>query len=80
MLDLKPVLKDGYVLDGWYKLGTRGQESVTGELWLQLTYHAIRVRALPHYISQSARPLRACELLGTVTSRSVRITRSRGRN
>lgn len=42
MLDLKPVLKDGYTLDGWYKLGTRGHETVTGELWLQLTYTAIR--------------------------------------
>jgi hypothetical protein len=43
MLDIKPVLKDGYTLDGWYKLCTRGQELVTGEVWLQLTYHAIRV-------------------------------------
>ncbi|RSH90807.1 hypothetical protein EHS25_009982 [Saitozyma podzolica] len=42
MLDIKPVLKDGYTLDGWYKLCTRGQELVTGEVWLQLTYHAIR--------------------------------------
>jgi hypothetical protein len=44
MLDIKPVLKDGYILDGWHKLGTRGRETVTGELWIQLTYHAIRVR------------------------------------
>jgi hypothetical protein len=43
MLDIKPVLKDGYVHDSWYKLGTRGQEHVTGELWLQTTYHVIRV-------------------------------------
>lgn len=43
MLDIKPVLKDGYILDGWHKLGTRGRESVTGEVWIQLTYNAIRV-------------------------------------
>lgn len=30
--------------DSWYKLGTRGQEHVTGELWIQTTYHVIRVR------------------------------------
>ena len=43
MLDIKPVLKDNYTLDSWYKLGTRGEENVTGELWIQVTYHAIRV-------------------------------------
>ena len=43
MLDIKPVLKDNYTLDNWYKLGTRGEETVTGELWIQVTYHAIRV-------------------------------------
>ena len=43
MLDIKPVLKDSYTLDSWYKLGTRGDERVTGELWIQSTYHAIRV-------------------------------------
>jgi protein-serine/threonine kinase len=43
MLDIKPVLKDGYTLDGWHKLATRGKEVVTGEVWLQLTYNAIRV-------------------------------------
>lgn len=43
MLDIKPVLKDGYVLDNWYKLGTRGVEHVTGELWIQVAYTAQRV-------------------------------------
>ena len=44
MLDIKPILKDSYTLDSWYKLGTRGDEVVTGEVWIQCTYHAIRVR------------------------------------
>ncbi len=43
MLDIKPVLKDAYTLDSWYELGTRGDEVVTGEVWIQSTYHAIRV-------------------------------------
>jgi hypothetical protein len=43
MLAIKPVLKDGYCLDNWYKLATRGTEQVTGELWVQMTYTAIRV-------------------------------------
>ncbi|ORX37101.1 kinase-like domain-containing protein [Kockovaella imperatae] len=45
MLDIKPVLKDNYTLDSWYKLGTRGEENVTGELWIQVTYNAIRSKA-----------------------------------
>ena len=47
MLDIKPVLKDGYVLDNWYKLGTRGLEHVTGELWIQVAYTALRVSHFP---------------------------------
>jgi hypothetical protein len=47
MLDIKPVLKDGYTLDGWHKLGTRGREVVTGEVWLQLTFNAIKVSKAP---------------------------------
>ncbi len=47
MLDIKPVLKDGYTLDSRYKLGTRGDEVVSGEVWIQSTYHAIRVRLTP---------------------------------
>jgi hypothetical protein len=43
MVAVKPVLKDGYCLDQWYKLGTRGTEHVTGELWVQVSYTAIRV-------------------------------------
>ncbi|MCK7225963.1 hypothetical protein L8P11_22130, partial [Enterobacter kobei] len=43
MLDIKPVLQDGYVLDNWYKLDTRGDETVTGEVWIQMTYTIIRV-------------------------------------
>lgn len=46
MLAIKPVLKDGYCLDNWYKLATRGTEQVTGELWVQMTYTAIRVSPL----------------------------------
>lgn len=43
MLDINPVLQDGYVLDNWYKLDTRGDETVTGEVWIQMTYTVIRV-------------------------------------
>lgn len=50
MLDIKPVLKDGYVLDNWYKLGTRGIEHVTGELWIQVAYTAQRVRTSSIFI------------------------------
>ncbi|OCF35009.1 AGC/AKT protein kinase [Kwoniella heveanensis BCC8398] len=42
MLDIKPVLQDGYTLDNWYKLATRGNETVTGEVWIQITYKVIR--------------------------------------
>ena len=54
MLDIKPVLKDNYTLDSWYKLGTRGAENVTGELWIQVTYHALRVSQLPVAIKWDA--------------------------
>lgn len=43
MLQIKPVLKDGYTLDQWYKLGVRGNEAVSGEVWIQITFTAIRV-------------------------------------
>lgn len=43
MLQIKPVLKDGYTIDQWYKLGNRGDEVVTGEIWIQMTFTAIRV-------------------------------------
>ena len=43
MLDIKPSLRDGFCLDGWYKLSTRGEEVVTGEIWIQVTYHQLRV-------------------------------------
>ncbi|WVQ84398.1 hypothetical protein IAT38_006550 [Cryptococcus sp. DSM 104549] len=42
MLNIKPVLQDGYVLDNWYKLATRGAETVTGEVWIQISYKATR--------------------------------------
>ncbi|WVQ65408.1 uncharacterized protein L199_003584 [Kwoniella botswanensis] len=42
MLDIKPVLQDGYTLDNWYKLATRGEEHVTGEIWIQMTYRVVR--------------------------------------
>ncbi|KAL1405855.1 Serine/threonine-protein kinase [Vanrija albida] len=42
MLQIKPVLKDGYTLDQWYKLGVRGNEAVSGEVWIQITFTAIR--------------------------------------
>lgn len=48
MLTIKPVLKDGFTLDQWYKLGTRGNEVVTGEIWIQCTFTATRVSILTH--------------------------------
>jgi len=45
MLDIKPVLKDQYTLDSWYQLGTRGDEHVTGEIWIQVTFHQLRNKA-----------------------------------
>ena len=54
MLDIKPVLKDNYTLDSWYKLGTRASEVVTGEVWIQATYHASRVRHLLLSLSTQA--------------------------
>jgi hypothetical protein len=62
MLDIKPVLKDGYCLDNWYKLATRGTEHVTGELWVQIIYTAIRVSLL---FNSSAK---------TLTTRTKRIS------
>jgi hypothetical protein len=53
MVAVKPVLKDGYCLDNWYKLGTRGTEHVTGELWVQVAYTAIRVS--PHCLTYYTR-------------------------
>jgi protein-serine/threonine kinase len=46
MLQIKPVLKDGYTVDQWYKLGTRGTEQVAGEVWIQMTFTAARVSVL----------------------------------
>jgi len=51
MLDIKPVLKDGYTLDSWYKLSTRGAENVTGEIWIQATYTALRVSRFSNHRS-----------------------------
>jgi protein-serine/threonine kinase len=42
MLKIRPVLKDGFTLDQWYKLATRGDEQVTGEIWIQITFTAMR--------------------------------------
>ncbi|RSH81920.1 uncharacterized protein EHS24_008117 [Apiotrichum porosum] len=42
MLQIKPVLKDGFTLDQWYTLATRGSETVTGEIWIQTTFTALR--------------------------------------
>lgn len=46
MLQIKPVLKDGYTVDQWYKLGTRGSEQAAGEVWLQMTFTAARVSGM----------------------------------
>lgn len=42
MLTIKPLLRDGFTTDQWYKLGTRESEQVTGEIWIQTTFHATR--------------------------------------
>ncbi|BEJ10715.1 hypothetical protein CspHIS471_0101370 [Cutaneotrichosporon sp. HIS471] len=44
MLQIKPTLKDGFAVDQWYKLGTRGSEQVTGEVWIQTTFTAARTK------------------------------------
>jgi hypothetical protein len=42
--EIKPVLKDGVTVDNWFSLSPRGEEHVTGEIWLQISYDALKVR------------------------------------
>jgi len=65
MLDIKPVLKDGYTLDSWYKLSTRGEENVTGEIWIQATYTALRVGSLLDLASEYVVLIRRTRLISS---------------
>jgi protein-serine/threonine kinase len=40
MKEIKPVLKDGVTIDNWFTLSPRGEERVSGEIWLQISYDA----------------------------------------
>lgn len=40
--EIKPVLKDGVTIDNWFALSPRGDEHVTGEIWLQISYDAVK--------------------------------------
>ncbi|KAH8085250.1 kinase-like domain-containing protein [Filobasidium floriforme] len=40
--EIKPVLKDGVTVDNWFSLSPRGEEHVTGEIWLQISYDALK--------------------------------------
>ncbi|KAJ9094732.1 hypothetical protein QFC21_005890 [Naganishia friedmannii] len=42
--EIKPVLRDGCTIDNWFTLSPRGDEKVTGEIWLQISYDAVKVR------------------------------------
>lgn len=42
--EIKPVLRDGCTIDNWFALSPRGDEKVTGEIWLQISYDAVKVR------------------------------------
>jgi hypothetical protein len=77
MTDVKPVLKDGYALDSWYKLGTRGVEHVTGEIWIQVTYTAIRVSGSPHLDSKPAHHIAEQSTLETIRFRIPETYRTR---
>lgn len=45
--EIKPVLKDGVTVDNWFALSPRGEEHVTGEIWLQISYDALKVSFRP---------------------------------
>lgn len=43
--EIKPVLTDGCTIDNWFALSPReGDEKVTGEIWLQISYDALKTR------------------------------------
>lgn len=44
--EIKPVLRDGCTIDNWFALSPRGDEKVTGEIWLQISYDAVKVGVL----------------------------------
>lgn len=53
--EIKPVLTDGCTIDNWFALSPReGDEKVTGEIWLQISYDALKVR---HPLSVASPPL-----------------------
>lgn len=42
--EIKPVLTDGCTIDNWFALSPReGDEKVTGEIWLQISYDTLKV-------------------------------------
>ncbi|KAJ9115807.1 hypothetical protein QFC22_004948 [Naganishia vaughanmartiniae] len=45
--EIKPVLRDGCTIDNWFALSPRGDEKVTGEIWLQISYDAVRQALTP---------------------------------
>ncbi|KAL7410380.1 kinase-like domain-containing protein [Mrakia frigida] len=36
--EIRPVCRNGFVMDSWFKLGTRGTEEVSGEVRVQIRY------------------------------------------
>ncbi|GHJ90085.1 hypothetical protein NliqN6_6487 [Naganishia liquefaciens] len=43
--EIKPVLTDGCTIDNWFPLAPReGDDKVTGEIWLQISYDALKSR------------------------------------
>lgn len=42
--EIKPALRDGSLVDNWFQLQPRGDERVTGEIWLQISYDSLKSR------------------------------------
>lgn len=42
--EIKPAIRDGSVVDNWFALQPRGEEKVTGEIWLQISYDSLKTR------------------------------------
>jgi hypothetical protein len=51
--EIKPVLRDGCTIDNWFALSPRGDEKVTGEIWLQISYDAVKVGAVVNLIQEA---------------------------
>ena len=61
--EIKPVLKDGVTVDNWFALSPRGEEHVTGEIWLQISYDALKVGLSGQIFARLARMLnRSCNI------------------